>query len=409
MATIKPALKPGQTNQHGEAVIYLRLTHRRRSRFIHLGVRVNPRHWNDRKGRVRKAHPNADALNTLIDQRLVETEQAVIELAALQASFTVDDLHSALSAPEEAEAETDFFVFADHLIDDLERRGQVYTYKRYKSICKKLRAYIGELLPFETITPKLLREYETHLIEHYGNSANTVRTNFNALRSIFYKAIREGHAEQSANPFFQFTPIKQTRPGRGKLTLEELRAIEALPLKEGSLIWHVRNYFLFSFYCAGIRFGDLAKMTWEEITPEGADVRLAYRMSKTGTRKVIKLLPQARAILDRYPKRPSSPYLFPILERYDTSTPKKLVSAVSAQNALINKYLKKIAVQAGIETKLSFHIARHSFADIARQKGWDVYTISKALGHANIKVTESYLKGFDEAGLDEKMDELFGS
>ena len=407
MATIKPALKPGQTNQHGEAAIYLRLTHRRRSRFIHLGVRVNPRHWNDRKGRVRKSHPNADALNALIEQRALEAEQATIELAASQPSFTVDDLRTALDAPEETEAGTGFFAFADGLIDDLERRGQVYTYKRYKSICKKLRAFTGEPLPFEAVTPKLLREYETHLIEHHGNSANTVVTNFNAIRSIFYKAIREGHAEQSANPFFQFSPIKQTRPNRGKLSLDELKAVEALPLKEGSLIWHVRNYFLFSFYSAGIRFGDLAKMTWAEIATDGADVRLAYRMSKTSTRKAIKLLPQARAILDRYPRRPNSPYLFPILDRYDTAAPKKMVSAISAQNALVNKYLKKIAEKAGIETKLSFHIARHSFADIARQRGWDVYAISKALGHANLKVTESYLKGFDEAGLDEKMDNLF--
>ena len=96
-----------------------------------------------------------------------------------------------------------------------------------------------------------------------------------------------------------------------------------------------------------------------------------------------------------------------MLEGYDLSTPRKLYNAIASQNALVNKNLKKVASRAGISCNLSFHIARHSFADIARQKGWDVYLISKALGHSSIKVTENYLKGFDAEALDAEMDSLF--
>ncbi|RME52937.1 MAG: site-specific integrase, partial [Caldilineae bacterium] len=63
--------------------------------------------------------------------------------------------------------------------------------------------------------------------------------------------------------------------------------------------------------------------------------------------------------------------------------------------------------RAGIDKHLSFHVSRHSFADMARTKGMDLYSISKALGHANVRVTERYLKGFDAGALDEAMEALF--
>ena len=401
MATITPLLRLQKQDAKGTVPIYLRISDRNRSRFVSLGVRIRPSQWNERLQRVRRNHNNADEINAIITRRISEAEAEILKHKAEREEATADDLKAAIS-PERNEG--DFFSYADGTIADLKRRGQIYTHKRFKSIVKKFRAYTGEPLPFTRITPKLLRDYETHLIEQHGNAPNTVRTNFNAIRTIFYRAIKEGLVEQGDNPFFSFTPVKEAKTKRGKLTWEEVQAIEALPLEERSLIWNVRNYFLFSFYCAGIRFGDLAKMTWGNLQNE----RLTYAMSKTGTVKSIKLLPQARAVLDHYgPPGADSDYIFPILKRYNTATPLKMVSAVSAQNALVNKYLKKIADRAGIKIHLSFHISRHSFADIARTKGWDIYTISKALGHANIRVTEKYLKGFDADALDEKMESLF--
>ena len=57
---------------------------------------------------------------------------------------------------------------------------------------------------------------------------------------------------------------------------------------------------------------------------------------------------------------------------------------------------------------LTMHVARHSFADMARQSGWSIYDISRALRHSNIAVTESYLSAIDEQAVDTGLDELFG-
>ena len=107
------------------------------------------------------------------------------------------------------------------------------------------------------------------------------------------KSIKLLSRSQADNPFFQFK-VSEPRGKRDKLSIEDLQAIEDLDLEGGSLIWHVRNYFLFSFYCAGVRFGDMAKMKRSNVVANGSGPRLEYQMSKTGNGKSLKLLPQAR-------------------------------------------------------------------------------------------------------------------
>ncbi len=408
MARITPVLWTQKKNKKGLSPIYLRIEANDRRRYVSPRTPIRESHWNENTNRVRKNHPQHEAINNLIAQRIAEAEAEILKLRTDREAVTVEGLKEILG--ETSEASGDFFDFAETVVDDFERRGKIYTHKRYKSIMGKLRNFTGAPLPFAKITPRLLRAYETHLIEHYGNGPSTVASNFRAIRAILYRAIREGHFSQAENPFFHFK-VSEPRGKRDKLSIEDVQAIEDLDLEGGSLIWHVRNYFQFSFYCAGVRFGDLAKLKRSNVVHNGSGPRLEYQMSKTGASKSIKLLPQARAILDHYAPQgdgQADGFLFPILRRYDTTTPRKLLNAVSSQNALVNKYLKKIARRANLTCNLSFHVSRHSFADIARQKGWDVYLISKALGHSSIKVTESYLRGFDAEALDAEMESLFG-
>lgn len=74
---------------------------------------------------------------------------------------------------------------------------------------------------------------------------------------------------------------------------------------------------------------------------------------------------------------------------------------------IVNRHLKSIAKMAGVQANVSFHCSRHSFANYALQKGMDLYSISKALAHSDLKITEEYLKSFDEELLDQSMDKLF--
>jgi site-specific recombinase XerD len=147
-------------------------------------------------------------------------------------------------------------------------------------------------------------------------------------------------------------------------------------------------------------------------------------MGKTKKDRSLKLHEKAKNILSLYLKDDSKPtdYIFPLLkndapyakavtdEQRDTLPPelvKKLTDDVSSKNALINKYLKKIATQAGIKKNISFHISRHSFSRIARERNIDNNHLKNILGHSNIVITERYMGDFDTEETDAVMESIF--
>ncbi|MBC13001.1 MAG: hypothetical protein CMM85_08545 [Rhodothermaceae bacterium] len=419
MAKATPVLWKHDPNPEGHLPIWLRFSDARRTLYSSLGVYIHSRFWNPLKRKVRKGHPNADEINALVQKRLAAVEAERIRLLTDGEPITAEALKAVL---QPVKAPGDFFSFADAYVSDLRRRGQVREHRREKAVLKKFRGFTGEPLAFDRITPRLLHEYETHLIEHHGNQASTAASNFRVLKSLFHRAIREGHVAQEKNPFFQFKPRKATRSERPKLTLEQVRALETLDLgpggPDGALLARVRDLFLFSLYAAGVRFGDVAEMKRKNIRFDGESARLSYTMGKTGKRQSLRLLPQAVEIIRPYlttadgaQKAPDA-YLFSVLDGYDLKTEDQRVNAIGSQNAVANKYLKELAKraeagEAAMPAKLTFHIARHSFADLARKAGWDVYAISKALGHAGLAVTEHYLAGFDGDSLDGNLGALF--
>ena len=133
---------------------------------------------------------------------------------------------------------------------------------------------------------------------------------------------------------------------------------------------------------------------------------------------------QAKAILEHYNTGNQSPndFIFPLLDaskpythattqsEIDTlpvDTKMKLLSDVSAKNALINKYLKMLASMAGIEKKLSMHIARHSFASVAMHEGTDNSIIKNLMAHSSLAITENYMGNFDTNSTDEALKKIF--
>ncbi len=104
------------------------------------------------------------------------------------------------------------------------------------------------------------RSLRTDAVEAYGTEA------LNLL-------VRDS---DSKDPFlvFKYKGVKTTKE---KLDDEEMQLIINLELLEDSLIWCCKNYFLFSYYCAGIRAADLIQLRWRNVTASG---RLHYQMGK---------------------------------------------------------------------------------------------------------------------------------
>ena len=318
-------------------------------------------------------------------------------------------------------SEEDYVRYAYGLADDYERRGKLGTADNHRIALRKLEAFLKKTrrrtLPFEELTPELLRRFQSFLATEYGNGQNTIAKNLKDLRAATYTAIREGRLEQGRNPFFH-VKIKEERTRKQGLTLEELRRLEALDLTWGGhggrrrgvlrspLLGEVRDAFVFAVYAQEMRWGDLALLEWSSFRFQAdGSVRLGYTMRKN--KKFVEMLlpgPAVR-ILDRYRHRKETGAcrVFPALNGEATATKDEERKALGRKLALYNKYLKVLAERAGIETRVTFHIARHSFANIALDLGFDVRDLNAALQHGTLRTTEVYIEDLKQSRLDEKM------
>lgn len=264
----------------------------------------------------------------------------------------------------------------------------------------------GKDLSFDEINVDFLQAYEAYLRAR-GIKKDTIHNHLKTLRAVYYRAIKERIVSQGKNPFFVFRLELEKFKKKERLNTEEIKKLQELELERGTRLFDSRNLFLFSFYNAGIRIGDLLQLKWSDISKDG---RLEYIMSKTGKVKSIKLLPQALQILRYYKGKGMNPedFIFPFLKSHINRSNKAFFfSQLNAKATLINKCLKELAQLAGIEKRISNHIARHSFADIARQKNSNLYDLQNLLGHSDIGTTKKYFANFDLDSQDKTHEAVF--
>ncbi len=395
--------------QDGRYTILIRITHNRKHKRIALGKFIPKQYFN--KGAtfghwIRQSYPNAKQLNKLIKHRISELDQAFSENQLKEKESSVQSVLNEINNPDQAE----FFVYAEKVIKRCRTKGQYRTAEKRTHVLNKIEKFLKKRnLHFSDLTTSFLMDYDAYL-HKLGNKTNTIHTDLKVIKAIINQAISENIIEHSENPFLSYR-LKAEKTYKERLTEPEIEKIIGLELEEGTKLWHTRNYFLFSFYCAGVRFGDLAVLKWNNIN-EG---RLHYTMNKTaGTAGAIKSIPlnsKAKGILHFYDLKgkKKTQYIFPLLDKsIDEKNIPLLKKQISSKNAQTNKFLKELATLAEIDKKVSFHVSRHSFAEIARKKTNDLYGISKALGHSDLKITQGYLEDLDMDSTDKTMYKIFG-
>lgn len=387
-----------KASSDGRLPVYLRLTKGQRRKLISAGILLNENQWDQARQRVKKNHPMQRVLNVQLEELLIRSRSTMLELPKDQRGLNI------IKQEIVGDGSSSFFGFGREMANELLKEGKFHPSKKTITALNHLRDHLkSDTATFEDITLEVLNSFRSYLIRQKKHP-NTISKNFERLKQVFKKANALGKTKN--DPFRYFEPIKRVRTQKTRLNPTQIKAISEQPTKPGSWEQLSKDAFLFSFYNAGIRFGDLATLKWKHIV----DGRLKYEMGKTSHWKNIRLLPQALSILDRYRLDEPNPeaFIFPILDkgkRYDNES--FLKQQISSKNALVNRGIKALAKKAGIQENVTFHVARHSFADFARTSGMNIYDISKALGHTDIKITQSYLKSFDETSLDAEMERLF--
>ena len=390
-----------------EAPVCLRITKDRKVTYKTL-LHLDPKYWNDKEQCVKKQHPNAEGLNAVISQRRGELEKETCFLSLKDDSVSIETIRNKIND----RTSFDLFEYAEKYIESLRKNQKHATYKKYKSVIKKLRQYVGrETLPIKSISLDFIKEYENYLMNHIGNNRNTATVNLKALAKLVGDIYRNYDMDETGNPFRKIK-FKREQTERTYLEIDEIRKIQDLKLRLQSPLYDARELFLFE--C------DILTLKWKNVASD----KISIRMRKTEKPLVVPMNDFVKAVLDKrcaivennggqiLPDK----YVFNILKvDVDKVNAQDALNAISSATAIINKQLKRIAEKVGIEKNISTHVGRHSYAtallgiekNISTHVGRHSYAtalltsdiplpvIKEMLGHSDIKVTQIYAKVVD--------------
>lgn len=253
------------------------------------------------------------------------------------------------------------------------------TYRRYEAVLSKLETYAGKNLSLKRVNYTFLKEYSLYLKTKLKNTDDTVSANLSVIRTIINEAIRHGLYTDN-NPFDQ-VQLKYTENTKEKLTAEEVKRIITTTLPQIPSLLLARDFFLACFLAEGTRAGDMMLMQPGNIINNC----LVFQQQKTGSQMVIPVVPELQEIIDRH--HAGGRFIFPFLN----NDPVINEQVINSRITYANKYLKEVAKYCNIFKKLSTHVSRHTFTDLALQAtNENIYLVQKSLGHSSVKTTEIY-------------------
>lgn len=407
--------------------VYVRITQDRKLKRVKTDVFLRKRSdWNPKANRenwIRTSDPDYAKKNAQLKDTLDE----------LRATYDKQKKNGRVSIGKVAkeykksDVSPSFVEYAQSVTDELKAKGDIRSAKKYQDFTNKMKAFKPRVT-FADIDTEFIHKFETHLLtlpnqRHPDRllSVSAVQVQLKTFRAILNRA-KDISKIITVNPFDGFKIHQGDKPVKDKLIKEEIDAINSLELEVGSLIWHTRNAFMLSFYCAGIRAGDLIQLRWSNVSHDG---RISYVMDKNGKIRDLILVRQAKEILALYEgEHEKDNYIFPFLDnkapwfKYVTHEQRKvmpvkikeqLYAKISSVNTILNKYLGKIGEMAGLTKHISFHVSRHSFAYQASRSDVDSMAIKKALAHTSLQTTETYLGELNDSETDGILQQMFDS
>ena len=387
-ATIKVLFytKRAKSNSQGLIPVFLRLTIQGKRIDKSTGKFVLPEKWNTETSRLKGNSEDSRLINNHLDllrKEVFEIEKTIL-LKGLE--FNFENFKNEYFGIENTKR---FIVpiFEDHNRKIKELIGKEYasaTHKRYETSLRHLKEFLEHKFnttnfDIENINYAFITDYEFFLRTKRKCSNNTAIKYVKNFQKVINICVSNDWLNKS--PFTNYKPkIKEVV--RDFLFEEEIKAISDKKISSFRLDL-VRDIFLFSCY-TGLAYTDVKQLRTANVSIGiDGDKWIFKTRQKTEINSKIPLLPLASQILEKYkdhPKCVNEGFLLPILS-----------------NQKMNAYLKEIADICGINKELTFHIARHTFATtVTLSNGVPIETVSKMLGHTNLKTTQHYAKVLDK-------------
>ena len=288
-----------------------------------------------------------------------------------------------------------FITYCEEMAAEYEANGQNSCAVLMRSAIKRMTDYKGKNITFNHIDKDFLIgfiEYLNSDIRDFDKASKDKNRKPRPLSNVYKEALfarimvalnkaeRDGIIIKNPGKDIdrKLKPHSEQKT-RCYLTLEEIQRIIETEYKPDN---DIKPAFLFCCF-SGLRYSDVSKLTWKELTvSQDGYAQIETTMQKTGKSITIPLSDNALKWLpEREGSLPESRIFY------------KLPDQVNNADVRLRTLIKK----AGISKHVTFHVARHSFATLTLTYGADLYTVSKLLGHANIRTTQVYAKIVDES------------
>ncbi len=335
--------------------------------------------WDVKANRVKGRSYEAQRINLRLNEIQGQITNTYNTLRIKDVAVTAEAVRNAYFGQDEDHKYLMKF-YSDFLGKYKQRIGidrDITTYRRYKKLQDHLSSFLGKEYKRSDIQLNMLKD---SFIEDFlvflqcvkGLKPMTVKGYIYCLKYVIFLAFNNGWIK--TNPFaaFKYAP---SAPEVTPISEEELQRLMGTKLPRKA--WErTRDMFVFSCF-TGISYADIRNLTYAQILQDQKGVWwIAGNRQKTSVSFSVRVLPVALAIIEKYRGLAGTERVF-----------------VLPEVKVMDKSLKYIAKICKIEKRLTFHMARHTFATtVALSNGVPLETLSKMLGHKHISTTQIYAK-----------------
>ena len=375
----------GRTQKGCPGPLEVRIAVKKQKWYINTGIRVLRSEW--KRDRVVN-RPDSGELNRRLEEIRREVEEVMNERLEHRVMISVDDIRCAVCrvrvVADSLAAEPQGTLtapFLDWWEDRMMMLGLSHgTLKHYKTTLAHIRA-CGYINRWRDLTTENIYRFDAYLHGlRIGNSVTrangkevvltqgTIHNQHKNLKAMITRAVNEGLVE--SNPYEKLKGAFS----RGDvetvefLTVDELKRIEGMDLPSGGMLALARDLFVFQAY-TGMSFSDMQAFSLGDCREDKGRWLLAKQRVKTGASYYVQLLPPALAVVQKYGG---------------------VIPQVVGQ--VYNRALKDLAAMAGIQKRVTSHVARHTFATWMLHEEVPIERVAKMLGHKNIRQTQRYAK-----------------
>lgn len=346
---------------------------------------THPDKWSVEGNRVKGTSAEAKATNSYLDSLKAKVYEYQQQLIREDELVNAENMRNKIMGVEKRKHML-VAIFQQHNDEIKALVGKDYasaTHTRYETSLKHTVDFIQwkykvSDIDIRKIDHEFITGYEFYLKSECNCCQNTTSKYIKNFGKIIRICLANGWITR--DPFINYKS-KLVEVERPFLSQEEIEVMFSKEFKTERLN-QVKDIFLFSCF-TGLAYADVKKLSYKNIGLGIDGERWIFiNRTKTDTRSNIPLLPIATAILDKYKDHPQ------------VVNQEKLLPVLSNQK--MNAYLKEIADVCEINKELTFHIARHTFATtVTLSNGVPIESVSKMLGHKNLKTTQHYAKILD--------------